>query len=294
MRVLVVLFGGVDTKFLPGLSLPGLKQQEWGQVVVDELRDQRDVATQITAQLITGKTWRENGVGDRKRQFISYLNPRVEALEERVLHRVSKGLPKRRGVYSALRWANLTEREYLKSDLAVPCLFDLIPHSRAVYVPAYNPEPSWALGRNIFDPRRYPGLGVEHAVDLLEKNFSWRKQRFLDALDGPPCDLLMGQFQYIDSAQHLYLDYVSPADEVAVDAAYRFIDAFASDILNRAAGKYDRVLFLSDNGAARKDGFKPTHFNRPFYSVNDALVLDRPNMRDFFDLILEWTGAAVR
>ena len=289
MNVLVVLFGGTDTNFLNQWSLPALKQAEWGNVVVDQLRDKRDVATQITAQLITGKTWQENGVGDRKRQFISYRNARVEALETRLLHRVSKGLPKRRGIYQALRWADLTEREFVHADLTVPCLFDLIPNSQAVYVPGYNPEPSWALGRNILDPRKYPALGVDGAVDLLEKNFAWRRKQFFGALEGPTRSLLMGQFQYIDSAQHLYLDYVTPPDEGAVEQAYERIDNFAREILDRAAGRYERVLFLSDNGAARKDGFKPTHYNRPFYSSNVEIGLDRPNIRDFFDLILTWT-----
>jgi hypothetical protein len=290
MRVLVVIFGGLDVQFLSRWSCPSLQQAEWGPVVVDELHDQRDVATQITAQLITGKTWRENGVGDRKRQFIRYRRPLVRWVEQGPLASVSKGLAKRRGVYHTFRWADVTEREFLKEDLACRSLFDRIPGSEAVYVPAYNPEPSWALGRNILDPRRYPGLGVAGAEDLLEKNHAWRRRRFLEALEGEPKPMLMTQFQYIDSVQHLYLDYVAPPDAAAVEAAYRRMDDFAADIKERAAAKYDRVLFVSDNGAARKDGYRPTHYNRPFYSVDAPVGLDRPNLRSFHDLILEWVA----
>ncbi len=293
MNVLVVVFGGVDTEFLGRFCCPNLTQEEWGPVVVDQLRDERDVASQITAQLITGKTWRENGIGDRKRQFITYRNVTAQRLEERVLHNVSKGRAKRRRLYDLLRWADVTEREFLREDLTCPALFDRIPGSAAVYVPAYNPEPSWALDRNIFDPRRYPGLGVADAVDLLDKNFSWRRRRFLEVLrEDPPKPLLMAQFQYIDSLQHLYLDYVTPPNEDEVESGYRMIDAFAQEIEAEADGRYDRVLFVSDNGAARKDGYQPTHHNRPFYSIDTLAGLERPNLRDFHDLILGWVTAA--
>jgi hypothetical protein len=291
MNVLVVIFGGVDTEYLGRFSCPSLVQEEWGQVVVDDLHDKRDVASQITAQLITGETWRENGVGDRKRQFISYRSSRVQQLEERVFRNVSKGRTKRRRLYDLLRWADVTEREFVGEDLTCPSLFDRIPGSAAVYVPAYNPEPSWALDRNIFNPRRYPGLGVPEAVDLLDKNFSWRRSRFLEALRQPPKPLLVAQFQYIDSLQHLFLDYVTPPDEDEVESGYRMIDSFAKEIKAEAAGRYDRVLFVSDNGAALKNGYQPTHHNRPFYSVDTAVGLERPNLRDFHDLILEWVDA---
>lgn len=291
MNVLTVIFGGLDAEFLARWPCQNLRQEEWGPIVVDQLHNERDVATQITAQLITGKTWRENGVGDRKKQFIRYRKPAVRWIEERLLANVPKGLAKRRGIYQALRWADLTEREYVRQDLRCATIFDRIPGSEAVYVPSFNPEPSWALGRNILDPRWYPDLGVEAAVDLLEKNFAWRRHRLFDALDRAPHPLLMAQFQYIDSAQHLYLDYVSPPDEAAVEAAYWTMDALAAEIKDRAAGRYDRVLFLSDNGAARKDGFRPTHFNRPFYSVDEAVHLGRPNIRDFHDVILGWVAS---
>jgi len=81
-----------------------------------------------------------------------------------------------------------------------------------------------------------------------------------------------------------------PPDEAAVEAAYDRMDEFAGDIKERAAVKYDRVLFVSDNGAARKDGYQPTHYNRPFYSVDLPVGLDRPNLREFHDLILGWVA----
>jgi hypothetical protein len=291
MRIVVVMFGGLDHEFLAKWDCKNLRQVEWGPVVVDELWNQRDVASAITAQLITGKTWRENGVPDRFQQTEIFRRPAVQWLEERLLRNCRLGRVRRRAFYRAFGWLDVIRRGAVRSDLKCPSLFDKIQPSKAVYVPAYNPEPSWALDRNILDPRRYPELGFEGALDLRDKNYSWRRRKFMEALAEGPFQLLMGQFQYIDSTQHLYLSYHEPPLMEEVERAYWRMDAFAAEILAAASGRYDRVLFVSDNGAARKNDFRPTHYNRPFYSLSYAENLSRPNLRDFHDLILAWARA---
>lgn len=294
MNVLTVIFGGLDHEYLDRWPCPNLRQAEWGPVVVDRLHDDRDVASQITAQFITGRTWRDNGVRDRKKELLTFRNELVRRLESSPIGSIDKGRIKRQRIYQALGWLDIVSREYLHCDLTCPSLFDVIPNSRAVYVPAWNPEPSWAMGRNILDPQRYPDLGVAGALDLREKNFQWRRRAFLEALTEPAHRLLVGQFQYIDSTQHLYLTYHSPAQIDEIEKAYWRMDGFAAEILAAARDRYDRVLFVSDNGAAlEQGGIKPTHHNRPFYSSSDPLGLDRPNLRDFFDLIVAWTNAEV-
>ena len=241
--------------------------------------------------MITGKTWRENGVNERKKRILKYRRSHVQWFEERLLRRHPLGKAKRERLYQAFGWLEVLQREFLKDDLTCPTLFDRVSNSKAVYVPAYNPEPSWALDRNILDPRRYPELGVAGALDLREKNFSWRRQRFMEALQHGEHQLLVGQFQYIDSTQHLFLSYVDPPRMDEVEMAYWRMDEFASEIIVAAHGKYDRILFISDNGAARKNDYKPTHYNRPFYSINHHLTLSQTNLRDFYNHILDWVVA---
>lgn len=290
-NLLVVIFGGADHLFLSKFDCPNLKQAQWGKVQVDDLWEDRDVATQITAQLITGKTWRENGVNERKKVKYIYRSAIARWLENTIFKNIKKGRGRRNALYNLLGWKFTTiSREFLKDDLLCPTLFDLIPDSKAVYVPAYNPEPTWALDRNILDPRFYPELGVEGAIDLREKHYFWRKKRFMDALEGPPCKLLMGQFQYLDSTQHLYLSYHEEDRMDKVEEAYKLIDEFAGEIIEKAKGKYDRILFISDNGAARKIDYKPTHHNRPFFSTNFEEEFEGTNMRDFFNHIQRWAN----
>jgi hypothetical protein len=241
--------------------------------------------------LITGKTWRDNGVNERKKVILTYRNSGIKWLEENLFGNMTMGRRTRLSLYQTFGWLKTVSREFLKDDLTCPSLFDKIERSKAVYVPAYNPEPSWALDRNILDPRIYPELGVAGALDLLEKNYTWRRKRFMDALAEEPYQLLMGQFQYIDSTQHLYLAYHDPARMDLVEQAYWRMDAFAGEILAAAAGKYDRILFISDNGAARKHDYRPTHYNRPYYSISHREDLTRTNLRDFYDHILSWVAS---
>lgn len=290
MKVLVVIFGGLDHEFLSRWDCKNLKQAQWGKVEVDKLWNQRDVATQITAQLITGKTWQQNGVNERKKVFYQYRSKLVKWLEESVFNNIKKGRDRRHALYQ-LFGSKVTSysREFLKDDLTCPSLFELVDNSKAVYVPAYNPEPTWALDRNILDPRRFPELGVEGALDLLEKHYYWRRKRFMDALvNDDAYQLLVGQFQYIDSSQHLYISYHEQDQMDKVEAAYWRMDAFAEEILQHAKGKYDKVLFISDNGAAHKIDYMPTHHNRPYYSLSDPEELSGVNLRDFFNHILSW------
>ena len=291
MNVLVVIFGGVDHEFLSRWDCKNLKQAQWGKVQVDKLWDQRDVATQITGQLITGKTWEENGISDRKKVTYKYPNKVIRWLEESIFPETGRKVTARRhAVYHALGYrVRAFSREFLKDDLTCPCLFDIVENSKAVYVPAYNPEPTWALDRNILDPRQFPALGVEAALDLREKHYQWRRKRFMDALlNENPYQLLVGQFQYIDSSQHLYISYHEEERMDKVEEAYWRMDSFAAEIIGHARGKYDKILFISDNGAARKKAYKPTHHNRPFYSLSEPEALSGFNMRDFFKHILTW------
>lgn len=288
MRVLVVILGGLDHQFLSEWKCPNLRMDQWGPVVVDEIWNLRDVATPITAQLITGKTWRESGIADRKKKIVVYKSRFAQWLEEGPLMKIAFKREGRHRLYEFLRWARIDSHNFTRHDLKCSTLFDQVQESKAVYVPAYNPEPSWALGRNILDPRRFPAFGFDGALDLRDKNFAWRKKRFFEVLDQEPTQLLMTQFQYIDSTQHLYLSYSDEPQMDKVEEAYWYMDEFVGEIRRRAKHKYDRILLISDNGAAQKVCYRPTHHNRPYYAIDFCESLSKTNLRDFHHHILRW------
>lgn len=284
MKVLVVIFGGADYKYIKRFNCKNLMQKEFGKAKVDNLWHNRDVATQITSQLITGETWRKSGITGRKK----YTNSRIEYLEKKIFRDIPfESLTRdiREGIYNSIKGLKFKKRNYLKKDLRCKTLFEKIPNSKAIYVPSYNPEPSWALRRNILNPRNYPDLGIEGALDLLEKNFYWRKKKFMNALK-KEYQLLMVQFQFIDSLQHLYMVYTKEKKWDKIKKGYVFIDNFSKKI-KKNANNYDLILFISDNGSAARR-YKFTHYQRPFYSLNKKKNLSKTNMRDFYKYILNW------
>lgn len=291
MNVLVVIFGGVDTTNLNENEHQNLLQETSGKVHVDKLWRERDVATQITSQLITGESWRMTGITGRKK----YIDEQVERIEKDLTRSVlprsgylgwfeNQTRPFREGIYSSLGLDTSTQN-YTKNDIKVPTVFEEIPDSKAIYVPSYNPEPSWAIRRNILNPTTYTDFGEEGAVDLAEKNLNWHKKKLFEHSDTEH-SLLMTQFQYLDSMQHLYSAYTHNPEKV--EQAYDRMDALAGQIKSEFDG-YDLTLFISDNGTPTSEPSR-THHNRPFYSVDRDLDLPgKINMREFYDLIINWT-----
>lgn len=291
MNVLVVIFGGVDTTNLNENEHQNLLQETSGKVHVDKLWRERDVATQITSQLITGESWRMTGITGRKK----YIDEQVERIEKDLTRSVlprsgylgwfeNQTRPFREGIYSSLGLDTSTQN-YTKNDIEVPTVFEEIPDSKAIYVPSYNPEPSWAIRRNILNPTTYTDFGEEGAVDLAEKNLNWHKKKLFEHSDTEH-SLLMTQFQYLDSMQHLYSAYTHNPEKV--EQAYDRMDALAGQIKSEFDG-YDLTLFISDNGTPTSEPSR-THHNRPFYSVDRDLDLPgKINMREFYDLIINWT-----
>jgi hypothetical protein len=281
----------MDYELVKEFECSALKQEEFGSVEIDNLWNDRDVATQITSQLITGKDWRETGVTGRKK----YTNRCVEWLEKRFFRKYSKYIPLeittrglRKWIYN-MHWTpgeGFEKRNYLKSDLKTETLFEEVENSEAVYVPAYNPEPSWAIRRNILNPEKYPELGFDGARDLAEKNFFWRKKKIKESLEGEKYDLFMAQVQYIDSLQHLYLVYSDKRKMDELEKAYGRMENFVEE-LKEGVSEFDIVLLISDNGAA-KNGGDYTHHLRPAYSISMVQGVDRTNMRDFYGHIKKW------
>ncbi len=286
MKVFVAIFGGLDINLVEQYDCKNLKQQEYGKVIVDELWNNRDVATQITSQLISGETWRKSGIKGRKK----YTNELINRLEKDFFRKHGRRFPYERktrhlreAFYSTFNKFKFQKRNYVRDDFLVPTIFDKIENAKAVYVPSYNPEPSWALDRNILDPRKFPEFGLDGALDLLNKNFFWRKKRLLSE-SNKSYQLLMSQFQYIDSLQHLFIVY--HPDKEKIEKGYHYIDNFAAE-LKKKFSHYDLFLFISDNGAAQEK-IGATHHNRPFYSISKKMGITKRNIRDFYQHMINW------
>lgn len=265
-----------------------MQQKFFGRTTVDQLYMNEDSSTAIIAHLITGKTWKETYVMGE----YYYTNPLIERLEKFIMRRIPgeiKTRVLREAIYHSL--FRCKRRKYIKSDLKCKTLFDIIPNSKAIYVPAYNPEPSWCLDRLIFDIRDFPELGEEAAIDLIEKDLYWRTKKLFRELSSKPYNLLMLHLQTLDSVQHLYLVYTRPPRIDKVYEYYKRIDMLAYEIREMAKEKYDVILFLSEHGIPVEPPphGRTYHLDRGFFSLNRSLITTQIiNIRALFYHILRW------
>lgn len=288
MSVLVVIFGGADYERLQEFGCKNILQDHHGSIEVDDLYNDKDISTAIMSQFLTGKNFKKTGVEGRKK----YNVPLVNKIEKEFFRKYSDYIPfeistrkLREGLYELfLGHKGLSKRNYLGEDLKQPTLLEAVDNSRAIYVPAYNPEPSWAIRRNILDTDRFPELGREGAEDLLYKNFYWRKKQLMEGLEETQHELLIAHFQFLDSLQHLFIEYQDDWEEV--EKGYEMMDGFAAEIKEKA--DYDKILFMSENGSYTESEGHIHRYNA-FYSTNFQ-DLENPNMRDFYDIVLEWVS----
>ena len=288
MNVLCIIFSGMDYILIKRFRLKGIQQCSFGIVYSTDLYMNEDSSTAIMAQLLTGKTWKETSVMGE----FYYNKPLIDKIEKLIMRRLLGELKFRKireAIYDSIFKAK--KRKYIKSDLKSKTLFEIIPNSKAIYVPAYNPEPSWCLDRLIFDIREYPKLGEEAAVDLIEKDLYWRSKKIFKELQRPnPYKLLMCHLQTIDSAQHLYIGQTKPPNLKKVYKYYKRMNLLARKIIKIAEKKYDIILFLSEHGIPMEPPPKGRtyHVNRGFFSLNIPFDKFFVNIREFYYYIQKW------
>lgn len=111
----------------------------------------------------------------------------------------------------------------------------------------------------------------------LEKEFGNVKDEIIDSIKSTSNQLLMGYTSFLDSIQHHFymdMDYL--------EEKYRETDRFVGKIKD-LIGDEVLIIIVSDHGA----DFEGGHSNHGFYSSNQALDLNEPEITDFYELVME-------
>lgn len=274
--VIVVAFDGMDRQLIEDWELQNVKQEEFGRI--DNRTDITEIKTgELFASFITGETSEVHGVTG-----VKGWNTPVMDVVERMVPRREPFYSWAAGVKDVFTGVAGFEREtFTKEDVPVQTLFDDIPDSLALNVPAYSVNAGIEVFAWVLD--RY---GIEQAEREARKEFRQRKEEFRDELENDSRDFLMAHFHFLDSMNHLFGDSVE--DEDKLKDAYREMDAFAGEIKEEVAGKYDTVIFMSDHGLPTETA----HNEQAFYSCNRDLFPGKtPHITDFHDRILDLVEA---
>jgi predicted AlkP superfamily pyrophosphatase or phosphodiesterase len=188
----------------------------------------------------------------------------------------------RRKLYKELPFVEGSSRKPDKGDLECETFFHRISNSKAIDVPSYN------IGYSVDLMSILERCGVEEAVKELDRFEKYKKNELFEAME-EDYDLLMAHFHKPDHIHHWYWE-VGKIEKV--EEMYREMDEFAEEIIEKAKGKFDTIIFMSDHGLP--DVERGGHNDNAFYSCNNELFPEStPHITDFHDKILALANKTV-
>jgi predicted AlkP superfamily pyrophosphatase or phosphodiesterase len=280
-NLLVVAFDGLDKELVEEFELENIQQKEFG--AIDNQTGMQNIYTsELFASFITGEVPDKHGIEG----LTTWSNRRgriVDSLAPKKLVETTKGFNRIQETLKTL--LSTDEVKYSKEHIESETLFEKIDNSRAMYVPGYNPSVFWQLKAETL-PLEY-GYGSDIAAEFWDtREHEFRKKNFFSELENEivsPRDFLMIHLHRTDFHQHLYGDPTGVMDRDKLRRLYQETDELAGEILEKAEGKYDTVVFMSDHGLPAEKG----HNEKAFYSSNRPLFDETPKITDFHDRILE-------
>jgi hypothetical protein len=283
-KVLVVAFDGLDKELIEEFDLENIRQEEFG--TIDNQTGMKNIYTsELFASFITGTNWEDHGIEHLTTWEDKTKGKVVETLAPKSIVETTKGFHRLRETLKT--FLKTDEVKYSQEHIQEKTLFEKIDNSRAMYVPGYNPSIFWQLKAETL-PLEY-GYGSDIAAEFWDtREHEFRKKNLFSELENEivsPRDFLMVHLHRTDFHQHLYGDPTGVMDRDKLRKLYQETDELAGEILEKAEGKYDTIIFMSDHGLPAEHG----HNENAFYSSNTKLFEDTPKLTDFHDRILELT-----
>ena len=270
-RVLLVAIDGMDSELIEKYKCENLLGMEEYGGIDNSTGIFRIWTSELFASLITGENYEVHGV----KGLAYWKNSKIEKLEKffEKYHFFRKFNGLRKSFYKKLGFGL---RGYTKDDYDIPTLFEKIPNSRSIDVPGY--DIAFSKGGELIG-----NYGIEGAIRQQDYIAEKKKGDLLDAID-VDYDFLMAHFHKIDHYHHWFWEM---GEEEPVEEVYKEFDSLAAEILERAEGKFDYVIFMSDHGLPTPE----QHNENAFYSCNRELFDDKkPKITDFHDRIIEIVG----
>ena len=271
MDTLVVAFDGMDRELMEEYSCNFLLNMEEVGEIDNSSNTFRIWTTELFTSLITGLNYEEHGVRALSQWNSKKLDDLEKFLEQYRFFRNFNGL--RNKFWKALGFERVG---YTKNDYPQKTLFDKIADSRSIDVPGYDVLLSKGGGQ-------ISAHGIEGAVEVQNWIHEKKKEDLFEAIDGE-YDFVMAHFHKVDHFHHWFWEV---GQEEPVKEVYEEFDNFAGEIMERAEGKYDYVIFMSDHGLPTEH----QHNENAFYSCNRELFGQMtPLITDFHDRILDIVG----
>lgn len=267
--ILVVAFDGMDKKLIDKYQLDYITQRYIGSIDNDSGIKSRSTS-ELFASMITGETWEKHGVTGVMGEFFGseILGFFESLIKKTYLGTKTRGL--RKAIYTSFQSIDYERRKYRKKDYDLDTIFDEIG-GKALYVPSYNPDPDWMLGKPHQLIKYYE---IEKVLDENHRNTQKRLKRFSE-INHSFWKLTFLHLHEPDTAQDLHYENL--------EKEYERLDKIAKEIKEEYGEQYEYIIFMSDHGRP----IDSEHNKKAFYSSNKRLSFgSEPHITEFYGEIL--------
>ena len=270
MRVCILGYDGLEYALVERLKLRNIMQSEYGRVRVPIAGGIDDPSTPIVwTSFITGQPPSVHGVDMAEFWDSSLDGFRSFLRRHRNLHNLAK---KFKLGYRVRRNMAIEPKFPSRKNIKCDTLFDIIKPSIPLGVPVYNKDlhGTYPVGE-VFKAIQDLNFRREYEVKIREI-FHREVEGLFEALD-EEWKLLMIHLHITDLLGHIYWG----TERLAV--LYEEMDMLTMAVKERLQ-RDDLLLIISDHGMGRLG-----HTKYGFYSLNQRLGLNKPDITDFFGMI---------
>jgi hypothetical protein len=276
MKVFIFGIDALDYNFVKKWNLKGLKQKEYGRVIIPEEIELLSTPT-LWATIITGQLPEKHGIkpgwyiGEYRRPLITKFRLIVKRLntDKKVYEVLMSSKILNKTIVKLIQGKRVKQKFRLKC----PTFFD---STRSVHinVPTYDklPEIAYDIVKKQFEV--FDGKMSKLSWEKLVRRRFEKTKRIMFKRISENWDLFMVYFAVLDHIQHVYFN-----DIKYIKRYYKEMEGLVKKV-KRKLTKDILVLIISDHGMKRG-----IHTRYAFYSSNIKLNLKKPKLTDFYKVV---------
>jgi len=284
-RIIILGLDALEYNIVERLDLKYLKQKEYGKTKVPITEGWKEPATVIVWPcFITGCQPKEMGYTSPilfKQPFQFFLDKiyfpiRNYMFETKYVEDVGEKKLSQDvlNIFKDTTRKSKIARHPEKKDIKAPTLFDNDFKNSHNYIPVYDMKMDTLARWDIFNVMENPELKIDF-VNKYRKEIKDKKSELFNLLE-EDYKLIMMYWYCLDAIQHALFK-----DRLTIDEFYMRFNSLVKEIQD-AISKDDMILIISDHGQE-----KGIHTTYGFYSSNQKLGLENPNICDFKKIIEE-------
>lgn len=273
--VLIIAYDGLDMERIREYECETLL----GMSEFDSIDNSTNISaiktSELFASFITGETHRVHNVKGLIKKHDDLKARIVQKMDDEQYREKIPGW-----ITFVERIKSVTSHEtefYTKTDIETSTAFEIVENSKAMFVPSYNTSIFTRVNASLSILESGYSFTFEDYIELVDREFEYRKNRLLEDLEAETRALTMCHFHKIDLLQHLEQEEHSDI----MEREYQKIDKLSENIIKRS--DYDTIIFMSDHGVPTKK----SHNKNAFYASNKELFgKNKPHITDFFSIMV--------